>query len=194
MGRAIKFDKLNILKRLDEIEVLFREGATNKEFCERFNISKTIFNNWIRYGSDTSHKDHFKYKKFKDAVERGRYSAIPTLKKRAYDVAIGYTEEEECLFVIDGEIVREMKTVIRPPKEGMLRFLLVNWLPDEFKDSKTIDHSGKLDVLSSKFINISDEELFKIQDVLLNNLKLGISNKTGVDVSEVEIKEDLDDI
>ena len=139
--RGRKSIKPEILKRLDEIRELSKEGYSEKEIAKHLGCGLTVFYEMKR-----------EYTEFAEALQNGRAKAIEELERISFKTAMGYEYEEETMIIQldeDGKPtkrVKEVKKKHQPGNPAMQQYLLNNWTKGQYTK----------DPLSAKF---KEEEL-----------------------------------
>ncbi|MFX0136807.1 MAG: hypothetical protein ACFFDN_24430 [Candidatus Hodarchaeota archaeon] len=146
------------------VENLAKDGRSQADIGMILGFSGKDAKNWFK-------RLRKKYSSIQEAWEAGVAAANIQLVKTAFERAIGYEYdeiEEEFEFAGNGEydensdpiIVRiptsrKVKHKKRAPDVSMLKFLLINRLPMEFKDSKDIKTKPKKETESQRQKNIA---------------------------------------
>lgn len=113
---------------VDQARVLCEEGMTDKELARFFGVSKQTLYEW-----------QFAHPELAAAMKLGKAPANDRLERRAYEVAMGYTATvSETIKLRDAkgnEVLRTIeKEVTIPPNPDMLRWMLKNRKPDQWRD------------------------------------------------------------
>jgi hypothetical protein len=136
-----KYDDF-VKNRLFEVEAWARDGMLQKDMAKKLNVPHSSFCDYI--------KAHPELRK---ALKIGREVANIILENAAHRSAAGYKtkqikrervwnkDTEEFENVITEEITKEM-----PANPAMLKFLLVNRMPDKYRDKQDIEHGGTIGV------------------------------------------------
>lgn len=154
-------------KIVDKIADLIREDSyTIAEICEKVNISKDTYYDWLKTKSD-----------FSDAIKKAEddfHSLIVVEAKRSLVKLIkGYTVQEKKTVTADtGKKDDEGKPIVRvkehtvsdkhyQPNTAAVIFALTNRDPDHWKNKMNNELSGEV-AIKSDLEKLSDEELEKI--------------------------------
>lgn len=145
---------------------LCAEGATQKEVAEYFGIAKSTLQQW-------SHR----IPELKNALKLGNDLAMDRLERTAYEMATGYTLMTKQIIKLKDERGREMieereVEVMIPPNSDMLKWLLKNRRPDDWKDKTETVHSGTIEHVP---IDLAREKLA----ARLNELRIASQPKDG---------------
>lgn len=113
---------------IDQARVLCEEGMTDKELAKFFGVNKSTLYDW-----------QFIVPEFAAAMKLGKESANDRMERRAYEVAMGYsttiTETIKVRLPNGGEALQTIeKEVVIPPNPDMLRWMLKNRRPDQWRD------------------------------------------------------------
>lgn len=84
----------------------------------------------------TLHLWKLKNPEFSDALKIGKAPANQRVQKSLYDRAMGYSQTEMDIRVIDGKIVKTEIVKHYPPDPTCLIFYLKNRMPDEWRDKR----------------------------------------------------------
>ena len=119
--------KPDILKRLDEVKELSKEGYSEKEIMKFLGCGHSVFYELKREN-----------KEFAEALQKGRAKAIEELEKVSYKTAMGYEYQEETMIIQldeDGKPtkrVKEIKKKHQPGNPAMQQYLLNNWTKGQY--------------------------------------------------------------
>jgi hypothetical protein len=120
-------------------------GCTDDEIAEWFGIGVKTFRKWVMIHADLS-----------AALKPGKEIADDFVERSLFMQAVGYTVEEEKLFVVDKTVERhEVKTYIRPSTTAQI-FWLKNRRSSLWKDLQKFEHGA-----AGEFESLSDEEVAK---------------------------------
>jgi hypothetical protein len=108
-------------------------GATNEEIATLFDISVSTLHLWMNT-----------YKRFSDAVARGKQHADANVADRLYQRAMGYTHKEDKIFQYEGSPVIVPTKRYYPPDTQAATFWLKNRRPQDWRDKQDIEHSGEI--------------------------------------------------
>lgn len=116
-----------IFPHLKDIERYIRCGVKEGELAKYYNVGKT---SWAKYKKENPELD--------ETVNNAKQTFKTEIINRAYQVAMGYEYTETTTVTItnlEGKPVGEKTTTYKKYAKadaGMLQFLLINRLPDEF--------------------------------------------------------------
>jgi hypothetical protein len=97
-------------------------GATDYEIADFFIVTEQTINNWK---SD--------YPQFFESMRRGKILADANVSEKLYHRALGYSHEDEKLFLFEGEVIREDTTKHYPPDTAAARLWLLNRRPKDWR-------------------------------------------------------------
>lgn len=97
-------------------------GATDAEIADFFRVTEQTVNNWKSY-----------YPEFFESMQRGKILADANISEKLYHRALGYSHEDEKLFLSDGEVIRAETTKHYPPDTGAARLWLLNRRPKDWR-------------------------------------------------------------
>lgn len=103
-------------------------GLTNQQMAEILEISRESLNVYMQ-----------KYKKFSDAIHRGKAIADAEIANSLYHRAKGYEKEEEELFTYRGDVVKGKKIKHYAPDTTAATFWLRARQPELWRDRVEID-------------------------------------------------------
>lgn len=128
---------------VDQARVLCEEGMTDKELARFFGVDRSTLYRW-----------QFAHPEFAAAIKLGKEPANDRLERRAYEVAMGYTAtiREAVKVKEDGKEVIQIieKEVEIPPNPDMLRWMLKNRKPDQWKDKTENASTREVIVLTAE--------------------------------------------
>ena len=146
-GRPIKYNE-GMNKTVYNLGLL---KAKNTQIADSLGINIDTLSEWRK-----------KYKRFSEALSKGREDADGLVAKNLFQNATGFSVNETDIRVIDGKIV---KTTIRKnfaPNVTAQIFWLKNRQPDAWKDKQEVLQSGEIGVkveeIAPKLDALSDEE------------------------------------
>ena len=119
--------KEKILPYLKDIERYTRCGVTEGQLAVYYNVGKT---SWAKYKKENS--------EFNETVNKAKTEFKTDIINRAYEVAMGYEYTETTTITLtdnDGNPIGEKTTTYKKYAKadaGMLQFLLINRISDEF--------------------------------------------------------------
>ena len=159
-GRPSKYETLNIVKQLKTIRGWAIGGFYDKQIAAKLGITAETMLQWKKT-----------YPEFLYALETGRDPAKANLTNSAYDQAIGYHYKEllpmklKDITTIAGKTFSIEKvemievTKYSKPDGNMTRFLMQNWMPEEYKNVSYVNAKGKLeDFFNNKKGEDTDED------------------------------------
>lgn len=112
---------------------LCAQGATDKEVAEYLEVSDRTIYRWKA-----------QYPKFCQALKTAKDIADDRVERSLYNRAVGYSFESEKVFQFQGEICRADVVEHVPPDVTAAIFWLKNRKPEQWRDVKALEHSGKL--------------------------------------------------
>lgn len=133
-GNASKFKR----EYIEQARVLCEDGATDKELADFFGVDRQTINNW-----------RLMHPAFAKVCKLGKDLANDRLERTAYELAMGYTTTvKEMVKLRDNqgnEIIKFVqKEVVIPPDRDMVRWMLKNRRPDDWRDKVEQVHSGEV--------------------------------------------------
>lgn len=128
MGRPTGYrpEHVGVARKMAEM------GATVADFANAFNVSISTVSLWM-----VTHPD------FSEAIKAGRVSADARVEHSLYQRATGYEHDETDIRVVDGAIAMTPVRKVYPPDTTAAIFWLKNRKPDEWRDMKAMEHTGK---------------------------------------------------
>lgn len=132
-----------ICKRVTDYALL---GASNAEIADLIGIHINTFDAWAR-----------EYPSFALAIRRGREDAVVRVVKSAHRAANGYSHPETKLNVVDGKLEKTVVTKHYPPNVAAIGLILTNRASAHWKDTKTVEHSGRIDLSALVRGSMGDE-------------------------------------
>lgn len=131
---------------LSDIGRYIRCGVTEGQLASYYNVGKT---SWAKYKKE--------YPEMNETVNKAKTEFKTEIVSKAYEVAMGYEYTESTtvdLFDNDGEKVGTKTTTYKKYAKadaGMLQFLLINRIPDEFaRDPQILELRKKALELAEK--------------------------------------------
>jgi hypothetical protein len=118
---------------LDEVYLLASTGMTDEDICKTFGISARKLSIW-----------RTQYPSLDEAILKGRLQPDMRVLQSAYLRAVGYEVPTRVKTVTTGDDgqqrveIKESVTHI-PGDPGMIKFLLQNRMPDQFKDKTEVE-------------------------------------------------------
>jgi hypothetical protein len=110
-------------------------GATNEELAAFFNVHLSSVEQWL-----------VEIPSFARAVSRGREVANVRVVKALHAAATGYKHDEVKLNVVKGKLRKTVVTKHYPPSVNAAALILMNRDSKRWKDTKTVEHSGRIDL------------------------------------------------
>ena len=131
-GRNSKYET-HIKSKLDEIEKLLNEGASEKQVAEYLGVSYASFNNYKN-----------KYKELADLCNKPRTKLIDDLRSALVKRAMGFTYEEKKQYIKEDEQGKKYKyteitTKYQPPDTTAIFGALNIYDNDYVKDKKNYE-------------------------------------------------------
>jgi hypothetical protein len=152
-GRPSKFRP----EYVDRAKSLCEQGATDADLAAAFGVGTTTIKRW-----QSEHPE------FRSATKTGKEPADERVQRSLFHRAVGYTfNSEEIRVLRDGTVVRVPTVEHVPPDVTAAIFWLKNRRPDEWRDIKAVELTGKdggpiqtedvsaLDILSGRIAGIS---------------------------------------
>lgn len=138
-----------ILNRLDEIEAMARNGATEQQIAKCFGITRQTF-----YKYKNANTDIF------NAIKKGRVSLVEDLKGTLIKKAKGFSYTEKKLIKENGKVVREeIYTRSSLPDVAALNLLLKNYDKENWSNDPQVLELRKKE-LELKERQIEQNEIF----------------------------------
>lgn len=116
----------------EQLKVLCRLGATDKDLAEFFKVTEQTINNWKKAKPE-----------FFEALKNAKDEADEKVEKSLFQRATGYQHEEDKIFNANGEplIVPTVKRY--PPDTVAAIFWLKNRKPEQWREKQEIDYTDK---------------------------------------------------
>lgn len=161
--------RLFLPDHLDQVRAIAMRGITEEQMSEIFDISPRQMGKWKA-----------QYPLFKEALEAGYTDADAAVLGALYQVATGYTHDEEKIFQWDGEIIRAETVKHYKPDVNAIKLWMTNRQRELWNDRKTTEHTGKEDAP----IGIRDETKLEVMSSILALIKpkpdsVTIDGRTG---------------
>lgn len=118
-------------------------GMTEREIAKFLDINPNTLRKWTLVHEELSR-----------ALKAGREISDDRVEASMFQQAVGYTIEEEKLFVVDKVVERHVVTTYIKPSTTAQIFWLKNRRPDAWKDVQKHEHGA-----AGEFDNLSDEEI-----------------------------------
>ena len=115
-----------------QAEKLCRLGATDAEMADFFQVTLSTLSLW-----------KVKHQEFSDSLKLGKEVADKRVEEALYNRALGYSHEETDIRVVDGAIMETPMIKHYPPDTTAAIFWLKNRRPDEWRDKRDFEHTGK---------------------------------------------------
>lgn len=144
-GRPSKKDTID----LGVLECLASFSLTDEQLARVFGISVTTLQSYK--------KDEL----FLTALKKGKAISDSRVERSLYERATGYSCPEIDIKVIGGEIVKTEIIKHYPPDPTSMIFWLKNRKPDEWRDKREFEHTGK-DGGPIQHKDLTDGELLRI--------------------------------
>ena len=119
-------------KYAEHAEKLCRLGATDFELADFFGVSTRTIYRW-----KAAHED------FCQSVKAGKELADDRVERSLYNRAVGYSFESEKIFHFQGNVTRADCVEHVPPDPGAAMNWLKNRRPDEWRDKREHELTGK---------------------------------------------------
>lgn len=178
MARRTKYDT-HVEPRLEEIAAWCRDGYTDEDISKLLGVSHTMFKEYKK--TKPSLLTALKRNKaiadirveeslYEKATKRTIVKQVPMKLKRTY-IEDGYVLTEEYIEVT--EIEEEI-----PPDTTAMIFWLKNRKPEEWRDSRNIEHTGKdggaiQTETKMNLSNLSDKELEALETIISKSTESG---------------------
>lgn len=140
VGRPTKFQKVYCEQALK----LCLLGATDEEMADFFGVSESTLNLWKK-----------KHPEFSESIKKGKIEADANVVVSLYKRAIGYTHDDEKIFLHEGKIIRAKTKKHYPPDGTAICFWLKNRQPKQWRDSKVLQGDDEKPIVLS---TIEDRE------------------------------------
>lgn len=102
-------------------------GLTDKQLADFFEISESTLNEW-----------KLKYPEFSESIKKGKDVADSNVAASLYQRAVGYTHDEEKIFLHEGKPVRVKTKKHYAPDATSAIFFLKNRQPKLWRDTKVL--------------------------------------------------------
>jgi hypothetical protein len=106
-GAPSKYGSIN----LRQLEILSRDGKTDKELADFFEISEATLNNYKR-----------QHPEFLESLKRGKDIADAKVERSLFERATGYEQQEEVILQYQGKPIRVKTTKHYPPDPTSMIF------------------------------------------------------------------------
>lgn len=113
-------------------------GATNADLADLFEVDPATIGRWIS-----------KIAPFGNAIKRGRETALGRVGRSLYHAAVGYEHPETKLNVVGGKLKKTVVSKHYAPNVEAAKLILTNRAAKHWKDSKTVTHSGQIDLMAA---------------------------------------------
>jgi hypothetical protein len=114
----------------EQAEKLCRLGATDAEIADFFEVAESTVNNW---------KDA--HPEFSEALKKGKALADAEVADKLYRRALGYSHDEEKLFLSEGQVIRAATVKHYPPDTTACIFWLKNRQSGRWRNKVSNDHN-----------------------------------------------------
>lgn len=109
-------------------QVMYRLGATDKEFARAVGVTEQTVNNWKKQDSQ-----------FFESLSEMKAHADREVERSLYEKAIGYSHSAVKHHVIDGAVVETPYTERYPPSDTAAIFWLKNRQPKRWRDKQELE-------------------------------------------------------
>lgn len=116
----------------DQARKLCLLGQTDVEMAQFFKVAESTITKWK--------KDH---KEFSASIKDGKENADAEVGQSLHDRALGYSHEEEKIFLHEGKPVKVKTIKHYPPDPTSMIFWLKNRIPDKWRDTLKVDATIK---------------------------------------------------
>jgi len=112
-------------------------GHTNEEIAELLGVERNVFAKWM-----------VEHPSLALAVQKARVDAPVAVVRALHSAARGFKHRETKLNVVDGRVIKTDITRRYAPNVTAAQFILGNRVSQHWKDTKTVEHSGRIDLAS----------------------------------------------
>ncbi len=148
---------------LDQVRAIAMRGIDEEQMSKLFDISPRQLGLWKT-----------QYPAFKDALEAGYTDADAAVLGALYQVATGYTHDEEKIFQWDGEVIRADTIKHYKPDVQAIKLWMTNRQREHWADRHQTEVSGNKD----SPIGIRDETKLEVMSSILALIKPKPDNVT----------------
>ena len=127
-------DRLFLPDHLEQVRAIAQRGITEEAMSEMFDIHPSQIKLWKK-----------QYPLFRDALEQGYTDADASVLSAVYQSAVGYTHDEEKIFMWDGDIIRADTVKHYKPDMAAAKLWLTNRQRNYWADRRETEVSGKAD-------------------------------------------------
>lgn len=136
-----KYDE-NVKPKLFLIEAWARDGIQQKEMAKKLGVPYSSFCEYIKV-----------HPQLKSALKIGREEKDVCLENSAFKSALGYKtkqikkeavwnpKDQAFEMRVSEEVTKEM-----PANPAMLKFLMINRMPEKYKDKQVTEHEGEIGI------------------------------------------------
>ncbi|WP_425446660.1 hypothetical protein [Dethiothermospora halolimnae] len=163
----------HVAPRLSDIKRWIIEGATDREICDKLDISHDT---WYRYM-----KEH---KILSDLVSMGKSVMDSRVEKALFKLALGYEYEEIKTIVEEGKNGKKKTRIekvkkYQPPNATALSFWLRNRQPEKWNERKEviIDTKENEEARKKLFLEMIDDDIVEAEYSEVENKKLESSKE-----------------
>lgn len=119
-----------------QVFLLCKLGATDKECAEFFEVCEATLNNW-----------KIKFPKFLESLREGKEISDAKVVRKLFERATGYSHPDTKIVSHGGKIT-EIREFIRhyPPDTTACIFWLKNRRPEDWRDTRHLEHKGDLNI------------------------------------------------
>ncbi len=133
------------------IELLARQGCTDKEAAEKLGICKKTLDNW-----------KIKHKEFLHSIKKGKNQIDDQVENALLRRALGFEKKAIKIFHYQGKVITHEYNAYYPPEVGACCFWLKNRRRDKWKDRWDINMSGGINLMEYD-IPVPEEEMKEAQ-------------------------------
>lgn len=113
-------------------------GHTDEEIAELIGVSRSTFDTWL-----------VEQPSLRTALRKARVDDHVRLVKSLHRAGNGFRAKETKLNVVGGRLRKTVVTRVYPPNVAASQLVLVNRQGARWKDTKTVEHTGKVDLLAA---------------------------------------------
>lgn len=150
--------RLFLPDHLDQVRAIAMRGIPEEQLSEIFDIAPSQLERWKK-----------QYPLFKDALEEGYTDADAAVLSAVYQSAVGYTHEEEKVFMWDGDIIRADTVRHYKPDIAAAKLWLTNRQRAHWKDRQQLGVNGGTD--DNAPIGLRDETRREVMSSILALIK-----------------------
>lgn len=113
-------------------------GANDEEIAAFLEVSPASVSRWM-----------VEQPTFRRAIQKARVDALVRVVKNQHRAANGFRARETKVFNVNGKLETIDITKVYPPSTPAAQLVLINRDPTRWKDTKTVEHTGKVDLLAA---------------------------------------------